>query len=78
MTSITTIVALLPLAFGGGEGNEAMAPMAVVVIFGLLFSTLITLILVPVVYSLFDDWVAKLKGLFTRKKKKALAVEGDA
>lgn len=78
MTSITTIVALLPLAFGGGDGNEAMAPMAVVVIFGLLFSTLVTLILVPVVYSLFDDWVMKIKGWFTRKKDKPAVVEGNA
>ncbi|MBF0220370.1 MAG: efflux RND transporter permease subunit, partial [Gammaproteobacteria bacterium] len=52
MTSLTTILALLPLALGMGEGAETQAPMARVVIGGLASSTLITLIIIPVVYSL--------------------------
>ncbi|BAU28687.1 HAE1 family hydrophobic/amphiphilic exporter-1 [Aneurinibacillus soli] len=59
MTTLATVLAILPLAFGGGEGSEGQAPLAVVVVFGLTFSTLITLVLVPVVYTLFDDWIMK-------------------
>lgn len=54
MTSLTTILGLLPLAMGIGEGSEAQAPLARAVIGGLMSSTLITLLFVPVVYSLFE------------------------
>ena len=54
MTSITTMLGLSPMALGIGEGSEMQAPMARVVIGGLMTSTLITLILVPTVYSLFE------------------------
>ena len=54
MTALTTILAMTPLALGIGEGAEAQAPMARAVIGGLLSSTLITLVLVPVVYALFE------------------------
>jgi HAE1 family hydrophobic/amphiphilic exporter-1 len=53
MTTLTTILALLPLALGIGEGADAQAPMARAVIGGLAASTLITLVLIPAVYSLF-------------------------
>ena len=53
MTALTTMLALVPLALGIGEGAEAQAPMARVVIGGLMSSTLITLVVVPTVYSLF-------------------------
>lgn len=52
MTAMTTICALLPLAIGIGEGGEAQAPMARAVIGGLASSTLITLIFLPVAYSI--------------------------
>ncbi|NQT03806.1 MAG: efflux RND transporter permease subunit [Planctomycetes bacterium] len=54
MTATTTIIGLVPLALGFGEGGEAQAPMARAVIGGLLSSTLITLVFVPVVYSIFE------------------------
>jgi HAE1 family hydrophobic/amphiphilic exporter-1 len=54
MTATTTIFGLIPLALGLGEGGEAQAPMARVVIGGLLSSTFITLVFVPVVYSIFE------------------------
>ncbi|ABI56006.1 efflux RND transporter permease subunit [Alkalilimnicola ehrlichii MLHE-1] len=53
MTSATTMLALLPLALGWGEGAEAQAPMARAVLGGLTSATLITLLLIPVVYTLF-------------------------
>jgi HAE1 family hydrophobic/amphiphilic exporter-1 len=52
MTTLTTILALLPLALGIGEGADAQAPMARTVIGGLTISTLITLVLIPAIYSL--------------------------
>ncbi|NQT34737.1 efflux RND transporter permease subunit, partial [bacterium] len=52
MTTLTTVLALLPMALGVGEGVEIRRPMAVTVIFGLSFSTLITLIVIPLLYSL--------------------------
>ncbi|MEN6327451.1 MAG: efflux RND transporter permease subunit, partial [Syntrophomonas sp.] len=61
MTALATILAMLPLALGRGEGSESEAPLAIVIIGGLIVSTLITLVLVPVVYSIFDDWGRKLR-----------------
>ncbi|HOV43226.1 MAG TPA: efflux RND transporter permease subunit, partial [Syntrophothermus lipocalidus] len=62
MTALCTIIALLPLAFGIGEGGELEAPLATVVIGGLTASTVITLVLVPVVYTIFDDYGRKIGG----------------
>jgi HAE1 family hydrophobic/amphiphilic exporter-1 len=53
MTSLTTVFGLLPLALGIGEGADAQAPLARAVVGGLIGSTLITLVLIPVMYSLF-------------------------
>jgi HAE1 family hydrophobic/amphiphilic exporter-1 len=53
MTTLTTVLALLPLALGIGEGADAQAPLARSVVGGLTGSTLITLVLIPAVYSLF-------------------------
>lgn len=60
MTSLTTILGMIPLSLGLGQGGEAQQPLAVVIIFGLLFSMLITLVLIPVVYTLFDDLSRKI------------------
>jgi len=54
MTSLTTALGLLPMALGFGEGAEVRTPMAITVIGGLLVSTLLTLVVIPVVYSLLD------------------------
>jgi hydrophobic/amphiphilic exporter-1 (mainly G- bacteria), HAE1 family len=54
MTTATTVLGLLPMALGIGEGSELQEPMARVVIGGLAGSTLITLLLIPVVYSLVE------------------------
>ncbi len=70
MTALTTILAMFPLALGIGEGSEMQAPLATVVIGGLLFSTLISLVLVPTVYTVFDDWGQALKRRRQRKSEK--------
>ena len=54
MTTLTTVLGLLPMAMGLGDGSEVRAPMAITVIFGLALSTLLTLVLIPVLYALFD------------------------
>lgn len=54
MTTLTTTLGMLPLALGISEGTEIRAPMAITVIGGLLASTLLTLIVIPVMYSLLD------------------------
>jgi HAE1 family hydrophobic/amphiphilic exporter-1 len=54
MTMLTTTLALLPMAIGLGEGAEVRAPMAITVIGGLTVSTLLTLVVIPVVYSIMD------------------------
>jgi hydrophobic/amphiphilic exporter-1 (mainly G- bacteria), HAE1 family len=54
MTTLTTVLGLLPMAVSWGEGAEIRAPMAVTVMGGLLFSTLLTLVFIPVVYELVD------------------------
>ena len=55
MTTVTTVLGLTPMALGLGEGSELQVPMARVVIGGLLTSTLITLVFIPVVYATLED-----------------------
>lgn len=54
MTSLTIILAMLPAAFGAGAGSDSNAPMAVAVIGGMISSTLLSLVVVPAVYSLVE------------------------
>ena len=53
MTALTTLLAMVPLAISTGEGSTTWRPMAIAIIGGLLFSTLITLVLIPTIYSMF-------------------------
>ncbi|MGH9254016.1 MAG: efflux RND transporter permease subunit [Vicinamibacterales bacterium] len=57
MTSLATMLGLVPMAIGLGEGGELQAPLARVVIGGLLASTIVTLVLVPAVYTLFEEGI---------------------
>ncbi|MBU9712563.1 efflux RND transporter permease subunit [Evansella tamaricis] len=72
MTMLTTVLAMVPLAIGIGEGAELQAPMATVIVFGLSFSTFITLVLVPVIYIYTDRFTEWWKGLFKRQKDKEI------
>jgi multidrug efflux pump subunit AcrB len=67
MTSLTTIFAMLPLAVGLGSEFELRQPMAFAVIGGMLSSTVLTLIVIPVVYTLLDEWYEKIPLLSNRK-----------
>lgn len=55
MTTMTTVLALIPMAVGTGEGNEMLQPMGIVMIFGMVISTVVTLLFTPVYYSLLDS-----------------------
>jgi hydrophobic/amphiphilic exporter-1 (mainly G- bacteria), HAE1 family len=68
MTSIATMLGLIPMAIGIGEGGELQAPLARVVVGGLLTSTIVTLVLVPAVYTLFEEGWA---GMFRKSAKHA-------
>ncbi|MCC0725679.1 MULTISPECIES: efflux RND transporter permease subunit [unclassified Clostridioides] len=59
MTTATTILGMLPTALSLGEGGETMQPLAVVIMGGLTVSTLITLVLIPTIYLIFDKWENK-------------------
>jgi len=69
MTTATTVLGLLPLALGIGDGAELRAPMAIAVISGLLTSTALTLIVIPTIYSLLDGMVAWLAGARTKRDR---------
>ena len=67
MTSFATIFGVLPIAIGLGAGGESRAPLGIAVVGGMLFSTFLTLLLVPVVYSLL--------GRFTRASEASKDIE---
>lgn len=75
MTALTTILGLIPLAFSVGEGSELQKPLAVVVIGGLTVSTILTLVVVPVIYYSIDNWGQKIRRLFSRKQPTEQTVE---
>lgn len=71
MTSLTTILGMVPMAIGGGEGSEMWRPMGVAVIGGLTFSTILTLLFVPTVYTIFA-----YNGMRRQRRKLAKAAAG--
>ena len=62
MTTITTLVGLLPLAISKGEGSEQWQPLGITMIGGLLVSTLLTMLFVPTLYAIFEAKLRKKKG----------------
>lgn len=55
MTTLCTILGLIPMAIGLGEGSESNAPMAIAVIGGLSISTILTLLFIPTLYTIFEE-----------------------
>ena len=76
MTTMTTVFGMMPMALGLGEGSEFYRGMAITVIFGLSFSTILTLVLIPVLYSVVDDFttklITKIKNISNKSKKKGV------
>ncbi|MGJ9458161.1 efflux RND transporter permease subunit [Oceanobacillus sp. CF4.6] len=70
MTTLTTVLAMVPLGIGLGEGAEMQQPLAVTIIFGLSVSSIFTLFFVPVIYTFFDDLSAKFTNRKEKKRKK--------
>ena len=70
ITALTTILGITPLAIGIGEGTEIIQPMGIVIIGGLISSTLLTLFVIPVIYSFFDSSTRDMN-------KKYLTPEGE-
>ncbi len=62
MTTLTTLLGMVPMATSSGMGREAYSPLGITIIGGLLVSTLITLLLVPAIYAIFHDNVRKHEG----------------
>ena len=75
MSSGTTCIGMLPLALGLGDGGETLAPMGISIIGGLMASTLVTLIIVPIIYSIFDDGKQKRQAKRKAKHDKIAALE---
>jgi HAE1 family hydrophobic/amphiphilic exporter-1 len=66
MTTLCTILGLIPMAIGLGEGSESNAPMAIAVIGGLTVSTILTLVFIPTLYTIFE-----------KRFKRKIAPEGN-
>ena len=75
MTAFATMLAMIPLAIGSGSSGELMAPLATVVISGLLVSTILTLFFIPISYSVMDDWRERFNRRASRKRSAALPPE---
>ena len=75
MTTAAMVMGMVPLALGIGEGSEQQAPMAHAIIGGVITSTLLTLIVVPVIYTYLDDGKQRFFRLFAKKEAKTLAIE---
>jgi multidrug efflux pump len=69
MTALTTMIGVLPIALGLGAGGEARSPLGVVIIGGMFTSTALTLVVVPVAYTLLDDAKSRLKALFSGRTR---------
>ncbi|HCL56727.1 MAG TPA: multidrug ABC transporter [Spirochaetia bacterium] len=76
MTTLTTVIGMCPLAFGGGAGSETQAPMALAIIGGLSISTLFTLIFTPILYSYFQGFIIKRRKRKIKKKQFKLSKQG--
>lgn len=75
MTTAAMVMGMIPLALGIGEGSEQQAPMAHAIIGGVITSTLLTLIVVPVIYTYLDDGKQRFFRLFAKNKAATPAIE---
>ena len=76
MTTLTTVIGMIPTAVAVGEGTEMQKPMAIAIIFGLSLSTLVTLVFIPVLYSLIESLrFKKLKSKVERRMNRKLGLK---
>ncbi len=75
MSAGTTVVGMIPMSLGIGEGGELLAPLGISIIGGLIASTVVTLFLIPVLYAIIDDRRMKRAAKKRRKAKKIAALE---
>jgi HAE1 family hydrophobic/amphiphilic exporter-1 len=75
MTACSTIAGMIPVAIGLGSGAETRSPMGIAIVGGMLTSTVLTLVVVPVVYSLMDDLAGWLRNIFVRRPSSATVPE---
>jgi multidrug efflux pump subunit AcrB len=73
MTAFSTVAGILPIAIGFGAGAESRRPMGIAVVGGMLTSTFLTLLIIPVVYTLFSDLGAWVRRVFHREKPVVIA-----
>jgi HAE1 family hydrophobic/amphiphilic exporter-1 len=66
MTTVALIAGMVPIALGSGEGGDFRAPLGRAVIGGTITSTLLTLVVIPVVYEVLDDWREAVKTVLRR------------
>ena len=78
MTACSTIAGMLPVAIGLGSGAETRSPMGIAIVGGMLTSTILTLVVVPVVYSLMDDLAGFARRLVFRQPASVVSPTGVA
>jgi HAE1 family hydrophobic/amphiphilic exporter-1 len=76
MTSLTTVLGLVPMALAIGEGAEMRAPMARTIIGGLFVSTMFTLVFIPVLYTMFENHKIKRRAKRAARRKRGSTVSG--
>ena len=76
MTMLTTVLAMIPLTLGFREGSELSSPMAIVIVSGLSLSTLVTLLVIPVMYIMFDNLSLRVTQMIKGKKKTSEPISG--
>jgi len=77
MTALTTILGMVPLAIGTGQGSEIWKSLGLSIVGGMTFSTIVTLVLVPALYSIFGSYGVNRKRRIHRKKLIETAEENN-
>ena len=77
MTSVSTIMGAVPIAFGLGAGSISRRPLGYAIVGGVLFSTLLTLYVVPAVYVIFDGLRARLASRVSERRPSLRPVEAE-
>lgn len=78
MTALSTVLGMMPVALGFGAGGEARAPLGTAVAGGLAAATFLTLVVIPVVYSLTDDGVNKIRRRLGKMRGDNMPAEGES